>query len=299
MGGSAKVRIRLRSGDTLWSLSRLFQVPLSLIVDSNPNIDPGNLEVGQTVQIPGYTLTDYTVMAGDTLWQIAQTHGIPLESLFLVEPDLSPDSLQIGQILRLPVRVTSAVVQGQRSYTYADMMNDLQRLSEIYPFMQLRTIGNTVMGKSIPELQIGRGEKRVHMNGSFHANEWITTPILMRFLNDYLLALTNQWGIRGLSMEPYYELVKISMVPMVNPDGVDLVINGAPEEEPYRNQVLSINEGNPDFSGWKANIRGVDLNDQFPANWEIEAARREHSLRHAIIQGLRRFPSRRLLRWLS
>ncbi|MNZ75627.1 Gamma-D-glutamyl-L-diamino acid endopeptidase 1 [compost metagenome] len=60
---------------------------------------------------------------------------------------------------------------------------------------------------------------------------------------------------------------------MVNPDGVDLVVNGPPSEEPYRSDVLRINGGSDDFSGWKANIRGVDLNNQFPALWEREAAR--------------------------
>lgn len=269
------MRVQLRSGDTLWSLSRLFQVPVRLVVDSNPDIDPGNLAIGQTVNIPGYIVTDYTVSAGDTVWQIAQAHGIAFESIFLLNPDISPASLQVGQVLQLPVRVTSPIVQGQRPYTYADMVNELGRLFEIYPFLRLRPIGNSVMGKPIPEVQVGIGEKRVHMNGSFHANEWITTPVLMHFLNDYLLALTNEQTIRGLHMEPYYDLAMISMVPMVNPDGVDLVLNGAPEEEPYRSEVLAINQGNPDFTAWKANIRGVDLNDQFPANWEIEAERRE------------------------
>ena len=151
MGGLAPVRVRLLSGDTLWSLSRLFQVPLQLLVDSNPDLDPDNLSVGQTVQIPGYKAVDYTVRAGDTVWQIAQAHGIPFESIFLLNPDVSPASLQVGQVLQLPARVTDAIVQGQRPYTYADMMNDLQQLFEIYPFMRLRAIGESVMGKPIPK----------------------------------------------------------------------------------------------------------------------------------------------------
>ena len=60
---------------------------------------------------------------------------------------------------------------------------------------------------------------------------------------------------------------------MVNPDGVDLVLNGPPSSEPYRSNVIEWNNNSLDFSGWKANIRGVDLNDQFPAEWERERAR--------------------------
>ncbi|MNN32719.1 Gamma-D-glutamyl-L-diamino acid endopeptidase 1 [compost metagenome] len=54
---------------------------------------------------------------------------------------------------------------------------------------------------------------------------------------------------------------------------MDLVIHGLPNQEPYRSNVLSYNGGNTDFQGWKANINGVDLNDQFPALWEREVAR--------------------------
>lgn len=35
-----------------------------------------------------------------------------------------------------------------------------------------------------------------------------------------------------------------------------------------------MNNGNPAFYAWKANIRGVDLNNQYPANWEIEKQRK-------------------------
>ena len=40
-------------------------------------------------------------------------------------------------------------------------------------------------------------------------------------------------------------------------------------------KLLRINSGSTDFSNWKANIRGVDLNNQYPANWEIEKERKE------------------------
>lgn len=64
------------------------------------------------------------------------------------------------------------------------------------------------------------------------------------------------------------------IVPMVNPDGVELVLNGITPNHPYGASLLAMNHGSGDFSNWKANIRGVDLNDQFPAHWEVECERR-------------------------
>lgn len=61
---------------------------------------------------------------------------------------------------------------------------------------------------------------------------------------------------------------------MVNPDGVELSLNGLEDGHPYRKQLLQWNGGESSFDGWKANIRGIDLNDQFPAHWEEELKRR-------------------------
>lgn len=271
------MRVTFRRGDTLWYYSRLFNVPLYLIVDSNPGINPQTIQPGTVVQIPGYVSIEHQVQRGESLWQIARARGIALDALYILNPRINPSTLSIGQVIRIPIRVNWLVVQGQRPYNYAALRNDLSRLISIYPFLRARTIGSSVMGKNISEIRIGRGNKRVHVNGSFHAHEWITTPVLMQFLNEYALALTNSTPIRGRFMEPYYNLAMLSIVPMVNPDGVDLVVNGLPEEEPYRSTVLQINRGSTDFSGWKANIRGVDLNDQFPALWELEVERTEVS----------------------
>ena len=64
------------------------------------------------------------------------------------------------------------------------------------------------------------------------------------------------------------------VVPMVNPDGVELVLSGVAEEHPYREASIGLEWRILDFRNWKANIRGVDLNDQFPAHWEEENAKR-------------------------
>ena len=123
-------------------------------------------------------------------------------------------------------------------------------------------------------MKLESGElETIHFNASFHANEWITSAILMDLLNTYLLGLTNMTTLRGVDIAPLYFTKELSIVPMVDPDGVDLVLNGPPSE--VKDEVIKMNKGSTDFSGWKANIRGVDLNNQFPANWEIEKERKE------------------------
>ncbi|MEG0450625.1 MAG: M14 family metallopeptidase, partial [Lysinibacillus sp.] len=220
-----------------------------------------------------FVATNYQLKPGDSVWSIAHSRNLPLDTLFLMNPGINPSRLQIGQVIVIPQRITWKIVNGKRNYDYATMMNDIKQLQAAYPFLTNTSIGRSVSGRSIPEIQIGNGAKRIHYNGSFHANEWITTPLIMTFLNDYLLSLTNGQPIRGIFTIPLYEQTTLSIVPMVNPDGVDLVINGPPKDEQLRNQLIEWNKGSTNFNGWKANIRGVDLNDQFPAKWELERDR--------------------------
>ena len=268
------MEVIVRQGDTLWYYSQLFKLNITLLIDSNSNIQPDSLSISQRINIPGFVSSDYKIKQGDSLWSIAINRHLPLDALFLVNPSVDINALQIGQIIKVPLRITWRLVQQAQRYSFEKFTNDLKLLQSIYPFIRKASIGKSVLGKEIPEVLIGRGSKSIHYNGSFHANEWITTLVIMTFLNDYLLALTNLGDIRGVEMLPFYEATTLTIVPMVNPDGVDLVINGPQVKEPYRSRVIEWNNGSTDFSGWKANIRGVDLNDQFPARWELEKAQR-------------------------
>ncbi|RBW70562.1 M14 family metallopeptidase [Bacillus taeanensis] len=268
------MQVKVRKGDTLWYYSQLFRVPFQLVLDSNLNKSVTKLMIGETVYIPGFITKKYIVQSGESFWVLSQRYNVSIDAIYLLNQSINPYQLTVGQTINLPLKVTWPIVQGKKEYDYKEMMTDLRRLKTVYPFLRTQTIGKSVMGKPIPEVTIGVGTKKVHANGSFHGNEWITSAILMTFLNDYLLAVTNIKPIRKMMLMPLYLTSFLSLVPMVDPDGVDLVLNGPPNEEPYRSLVLKLNEGNSDFSNWKANIRGVDLNNQFPAKWEIEQRRK-------------------------
>ena len=267
------MRVQVRSGDTFWYYSQLFMLPINLLVDSNPTVNPTALTIGQQIQIPGFIAQNYTVKSGDTFWKLSNARHFSVDALLLMNQNVNPNQLQTGMSIFIPNRVISPVVMGNKKYSFAALTKDIQKLQEVYPFIKIDTIGKTLLEKPIQKIRLGKGTKKVQFNASFHANEWITSSILMALLNHFLLSLTNVKPIRGLESMPLYKSVDLSIVPMVNPDGVDLVINGPTAE--IKEQVININGGSTDFSGWKANIRGVDLNDQFPAKWEKERERGE------------------------
>lgn len=267
------MKVKVRDGDTLWYYSQLFLLDLQLIIDSNPTIQSNHLTIGEEVILPGFTTERYTIKRGDTLWKLAVARNIALDAILLLNQGISPNNLQIGEVVNLPRRIVHFTVNGKQIYDSNMMQRDIENLKQLFPFIKIGSVGKSVLGKDIPLIQIGHGAKKVQINASFHANEWITSGVLMKLVNEYLLSLINQQPIRGVETLPLYHQVELTIVPMVNPNGVDLVIHGPPSE--VREKVIAINNGSTDFSGWKANIRGVDLNNQYPANWEIEKERKE------------------------
>jgi g-D-glutamyl-meso-diaminopimelate peptidase len=273
------MEVKSRIADSFQYYSQIFKVPFILIETANPCINSDQPGIGAHVKIPGYAKEKFMIGKNDTLQHIARHDQISPDSLRLLNPSIGTSDtsfLMPGQIINLPRRVDHLVISKPDHYTYETMLHDIHKLLQVYPFIKHRKIGSSVMGKDLIELQIGTGNKKTHINGSFHANEWITTPVIMRFINHYLLSLTNNEPIRGISSLPLFLNTILSAVPMVNPDGVDLVLKNSDAAGVYKERVLKINNYNEDFSGWKANIRGVDLNKQYPAQWDIEAKRKRN-----------------------
>jgi g-D-glutamyl-meso-diaminopimelate peptidase len=166
----------------------------------------------------------------------------------------------------------------EKSYCYNDLINQLLLLQQQNPHLICEVIGYSVMGKEIIAIKLGQGKREVHYNASIHANEWITAVILIRFIMECLRSIDDEDGFfNGFDLRALLQETTVWFVPLLNPDGVELVLDGIIEGHPLKQQLLEWNNHSSDFSGWKANIHGVDLNDQFPAHWEDERLRRNVS----------------------
>ena len=161
-----------------------------------------------------------------------------------------------------------AIVQTELPVTAARVEEYLNQLGRAYPFLEIEQLARSAYGRPIWAVTVGEGERRVLYSAAHHANEWLTATVLLKFIQDYAEALQNDGEIGGIQARALYQTASISLIPLVNPDGVDLVTGAATEDE--REQARELSEFYPNIPfpvGWKANLEGVDLNLQYPAGW--------------------------------
>lgn len=185
-----------------------------------------------------------------------------------------------------------------RCYGYDSMERDLQELAQAHPrLVSLEVVGESVDHRNIYCMRLhgvksgagatskkeqsgSQSEKKsraILVQASMHAREWKNTQLLMLMAEKFLRCYEADILWEGI---PYRQLLKyfdLYLLPMVNPDGVQISQFGLDgiEDEDIRetlHQRMSECKGKEASIAkrWKGNARGVDLNRNFPIGFPCE-----------------------------
>ncbi len=138
---------------------------------------------------------------------------------------------------------------------YQTLLKKIENYKKKY---DVKIIGKTEFNRNIFAVEKTLSEDfftAIFVSG-VHAREHITTDLVCRMLDEGLFDTVKNFNV--------------AFILMANPDGVELVYGGlfsAPEN--YQKFLKSINNGNDCFNLWKANGRGVDINNNFDANYGL------------------------------
>ena len=214
----------------------------------------------------------HTVRPGDTLFSLAERYDASLGAIETANPALDPFALRPGQ--RITVPLPFSVVPTDIPWCSALMDCAVDGLTHRYPQLRAESIGHSALSRPIWALTAGDGLRRVLYSAAHHANEWITTPLLMKYLETLLRAAAAGETVFGYPAEDILFRAALTLVPLVDPDGVDLVTGALPEGEAKERTaaIAAAFPAIPYSDGWKANIAGIDLNLQYPAGWDTARA---------------------------
>ena len=163
-----------------------------------------------------------------------------------------------------------SIVKTDIPMTYHRCEQAILELAQRYAFLRTEILTETSFGRNLRTLVIGNGPRKILCSAGWHANEWITTPVLLKFAEEFAENLETGGEIYGINAGDLAAMATVYMVPMVNPDGVDLVTGAIMPDSAEYEQARKISSNFPGIpfpEGWKANLNGVDLNLQFPAGW--------------------------------
>lgn len=147
--------------------------------------------------------------------------------------------------------------------TAENRRNMIFSLKKAYPFLGVNVIGRSLCQRGIFSLSIGKSENPLLIAAGFHGQEWLTCLLALRFAEMLLHSKAHRSSLWGT--DPACIGREVIIIPCVNPDGVQIAINGIDGAGRYAQNVSKISAASN--KKWNANARGVDINHNFDAGW--------------------------------
>ncbi len=164
------------------------------------------------------------------------------------------------------------VSTNHQKYSYTEMANDIVRLSRKYPsIVHYQVIGKSEDGRNLYEVTVGNrsASRSILVVSTLHAREYMASLLCMNQIEYY--ARNYRETIDSDKVSAILNRVCIRYIPMANPDGVTISQQGISQihSKKLRKKLKKISKG-VNTTRWKANARGVDLNDNFPYQFQVK-----------------------------
>lgn len=163
-------------------------------------------------------------------------------------------------------------------YSSSDYYEMAQKLVEKYPnILLLEVLGKSVDNKPIYAIimteNVAGSVKRDDFNvfrmhyfveAGMHARETVNPAIVLKMIEDYAIDYVNDKHIAGFNVKQELTSSVIHFIPLLNPDGHDLSKFGINSVKTAEGKKIINSISDKKYSEWKANLRGVDINRNFP-----------------------------------
>ena len=116
----------------------------------------------------------------------------------------------------------------------------ISALYEKYPSIKHSFIGRSACDRGIDSLHIGNTKNRVLYCGGFHGSEYLTVLALLKFLEECAYSMETNTKINGYNIGDSLKIRGLTIVPCVNPDGVEIAINGSASAQRYQSLVEKV-----------------------------------------------------------
>lgn len=146
-------------------------------------------------------------------------------------------------------------------------------LCQKFNFLRKEVVGKSLCGREITALTVGNRKNPVLYAATFHGMERLNTLFMLRFTEEVCEAYKSKLTVEGVDVHKALQKRGLTVLPCVNPDGVEISLYGSDSCKRYKTLIDSVCD---DTKAWQANARGVDLNHNFNAGFrEVKKNERE------------------------
>lgn len=207
-------------GDSVYTLSRRYRVPVETIMRDNAINDPQKLVIGEALVLqPG--ASSHRVQRGESLFRIARKYGISVAELMAANPGMRGPGIDIGMVLTIPAKTGKLGTIEVNGYGFPNM--DMDLLRETLPYLTFLSVFSYLVSadgsiNNIPDEPLIRAALSARVSpmmvitnieegkgfSSEIARSVLTSPAAQDRLLDSVIRVMQTKGYRGLDIDFEY-----------------------------------------------------------------------------------------------